>query len=379
MTVSAPGSVTTSRAPWFIGAGLLVSLIVIGLIAGDGESSKSGPPFSPSSTSADGTRALVLLLGELGADLRVGQRLPDTNTRVALLLRDGLDEQSRQQLEAWVSGGGTLILADPDSPLAPATVGFSGMARADRGTCDIPALDDVSELRLPFGIDFRVRGEAQSCFGDGRTAFIVGMARDQGRIVSIGGPGVFTNAVLDEGDNSVLAARLLVPGEGGRVAILDPNAPGSGSTTLGDLIADRVFQAILQVGVAFIVYALWRSRRVGRPVTEPQPVAIAGSQFVRAVGGLQQRSRATDRAATTLRIDTRRILSDRFGVPLNLDTATLAELTATRTGLDRNQVAAALSDSPVLDEASLVALGQQLDTIRYQVLHGRQEVLDGSR
>jgi hypothetical protein len=194
--------------------------------------------------------------------------------------------------------------------------------------------------------------------------------------VSIGGPAVFTNAVLDEGDNSVLAMRLLVPTQGSSIAILDPNAPGSGRTTLGDLIADRVFQAILQVGVAFMIYALWRSRRVGRPVTEPQPVAIAGSQFVRAVGGLQQRSRATDRAATALRTDTRRMLSDRFGVALNMDSATLAALTSTRTGLDPNQVAAALSDTPILDEASLVTLGQQLDTIRQQVLDGRQQVLD---
>jgi hypothetical protein len=78
-----------------------------------------------------------------------------------------------------------------------------------------------------------------------------------------------------------------------------------------------------------------------------------------------------------LRMDTRRALSDRFGVPLNLDTATLAELAAARTGLDRNQVASALGDTPVLDEASLVALGQQLDTIRQHALNGRQEVLDG--
>lgn len=367
-----PTAAKSSRAPLFIGAGLLASLIVIGLIAGDGESAKGGPPLSPTSTSSDGTRALVLLLRELGGDVRVGPRVPDTNTRVALLLHDGLDVQGRQQVEAWVSGGGTLVLTDPDSPMSAGTTGFSGSGRAVRGTCDIPALDDVTELSVPFGIDFRVRGEAQSCFGDGRNAFIVNAALGRGRIVSIGGAEVFTNAVLDEADNSVLAVRLLLlPSDGAPLAILDPNAPGSGGTTLGDLIADRVFQAILQLGVAFIVYALWRSRRVGRPVTEPQPVAIAGSQFVRAVGGLQQRSRATDRAARTLRVDTRRVLSDRFGVPLNMDTATLAELTASRTGLDRNQVAVALSDAPIRDEASLVTLGQQLDTIRQEVLDGR--------
>lgn len=367
----------SSRAPWFIGGGLLVALMLIGIIAGDSGSSNEGPALSPSSTSGDGTRALVLLLRESGGDVRVGQRVPDNETRVALLLRDGLGDEDRDQLRAWVAGGGTLVVADPESPLVPPGGGFAGFVSVPRGSCDIAGLDDVNELFVPLGGAFRVRGEAQSCFGDGQTAFIVSTARGQGRIVSIGGADEFTNAFLDQADNSVLAVRLLLPADGTSVAILDPNAPGSGDTTLWDLISDRVFQAMLQLGVAFIVYALWRSRRVGRPVTEPQPVAIAGSQFVRAVGGLQQRSRSTDRAATMLRTDIRRVLSDRFGVPRNLDTATLAELTAARTGLDRNQVAAALSDAPILDEASLVALGQQLDTIRQHVLNGRQEVRSG--
>jgi len=373
--VNAPTAARATRAPWVIGGVLLASLIVVGVVAGDG-GSEGGPALSPSSTASDGTRALVLLLRESGADVRTGQRVPDANTHFALLLRDGLDEPSRDQLRAWVDGGGTLVVADPESPLAARTAGFGGSGRVDRGTCDVSALEDVNTLEVPFGFEFRVRGETESCFGDGRTAFITSASRGQGVVVSIGGAEVFTNDVLDEADNSVMAVRLL-PVDGTTVAILDPNAPGSGTTTLGDLISDRVFQAMLQLGVAFIVYALWRSRRVGRPVTEPQPVAIAGSQFVRAVGGLQQRSRSTDRAATMLRTATRRLLSDRFGVPLNLDTATLAELTATRTGLDRNQVAAALGDTPILDEASLVALGQQLDAIRQHALNGHQEVLDG--
>jgi hypothetical protein len=313
----------------------------------------------------------VVLLHELGGDVRVGQRVPDADTHVALLLHDGLDDQARKQLVAWVAAGNTLVLADPESPLSPGTAGFAGFGRIDRDSCDIEGLDDVAQLDVPVGSDLRARPPVRSCFGDGSTAFIVRKPRGEGAIVTIGGADVFTNELLDAADNSVLAVRLLLPSEGAAIAVLDPNPPGSGTTTLGDLIADRVFQAILQVGVAFLVYALWRSRRVGRPVTEPQPVAIAGSQFVRAVGGLQQRSRSTDRAATTLRLETRRLLSERFGVPLTMDTASLAELTTARTGLDRNKVAAALSDAPILDEASLVTLGQQLDTIRQEVLDGR--------
>jgi hypothetical protein len=376
--VTATATTTKSRVPLFLGAGLLVALLLIGLIAGDNSSSKSGPPLSPSSTSGNGTRALVILLRESGADVRLDEPLPNAGAHVALLLHDSLDDRARSELETWVEDGGTLVLADPDSLMAPSQSSFAGAGHISRATCDIPALADVSDLDVPFGIAFEVPAGGQSCFGNRAAAFVVSEVRGQGRVVSIGGPDTFTNTELDQADNSVLAVRLLLRSDRTPVVILDPNgsglgstALGSGRTTLGDLIADRVFQAILQLGVAFIVYALWRSRRVGRPVTEPQPVAIAGSQFVRAVGGLHQRSRASERAAAALRFETRRVVSDRFGVPLDLDTATLAELTASRTGLDRTTVAVALSDTPILDEASLVTLAHQLDKIRQEVVDGR--------
>jgi len=61
----------SSRVPVLIGATLLIALIVIGLVAGDSSTSSGGPALSPSSTSSDGTRGLVVLLRELGADVRV--------------------------------------------------------------------------------------------------------------------------------------------------------------------------------------------------------------------------------------------------------------------------------------------------------------------
>jgi hypothetical protein len=360
-----------------VGAALVAALFVVALLAGDSSGSTSGPPLAPQSTSGDGTRGLVLLLREFGADVRVGQRVPDDDTRVALLLHDGLDDQSTAQLERWVSDGGTLVVTDPGSSFAPATRQFEGGGPVPAGTCDIPGLDDVNQLTVHNGVLFTVRGEQPSCFKTGTRAFVVSTTRGQGRVIAIGSADQFTNELLDQVDNSVLAARLLLPAAGSSVAVPDPNPPGSGRTTLGDLIADRVFQSILQLGVAFVLYALWRSRRVGKPVVERQPVAIAGSQFVRAVGGLQQRSHATDRAATMLRIETRRVVSETLHVPSDANGAMLADLVVARTGLDRTTVAYALSDAPVLDEAALVALGRQLDTIRTHVLEGRQEVVNG--
>lgn len=358
------------RAPVVMGAALLAVLVLVALIAGGDGGESSGPALSPSSTDADGTRGLVLLLRESGADLRVGAATPGRDSRVALLLNDGLDDPNHDALEAWVRDGGTLVVTDAASSFAARSFGVvTGDLTSDE--CDLVGLEDVEVLSVTLGVTFRVRSGEQTCFGDSRQAFVVATPIGDGTIVSIGSSELFTNDRLDEADNSVLAARLLLPSEGGSVEILDPNPPGSGATTLGDLITDRVFQAFLQLGVAFTIYALWRARRVGRPVREPQPVAIAGSQFVRAVGGLRQRTRASHAAATLLRADTRRFVGDRLGVPPTADTGTVATLTAARTGLDRDRVASALDDDPVLDDDALVRLAGQLDTIRQEVLDGR--------
>ena len=367
---AAPTRRPSSRTPLVVGGALLLVLMVIALIAGDSNSSNSGPPLSPSSTAPDGTRGLVLLLDELGATVQTGGRTPADDAHVTLLLNDGLNQEDHDRILDWVARGGTLVVTDASSSLSAPQADASAVGTIERGTCTMSELADVNRLDVGFGPTLSAR-RAGSCFGDGSQSFITSSPRGGGHIVSIGDPGLFTNALLDKEDNSVLAARLLVPSPGTVISVLDPNPPGSGRTTLLDLVPDRVFQAILQLGVAFILYALWRSRRVGQPVTEPQPVAIAGSQFVRAVGGLHHRTHSVGRAAETLRLDTRRTVCERFGIPLYTDVDTLARITADRTGLDRTTVTAALGDTPVLDEASLVALGHSLDSIRQEVLDGR--------
>ena len=67
---------------------------------------------------------------------------------------------------------------------------------------------------------------------------------------------------------------------------------GGGERTLVDLVSAGVTRALAQLALAFAVYALWRARRLGRPVAEPQPVAVAGSELVAAVGNLLDRTRS---------------------------------------------------------------------------------------
>src|SRR5205807_1829210 len=139
-----------------------------------------------------------------------------------------------------------------------------------------------------------------------------------------------------------------------------------------DLVPDRVVQSIVQLFVAFVVYVLWRSRRLGRPVIEPQPVAIAGSRLVDAVGRLHQRSGSVERAAADLRGDLRRQLLERYGLPSGAPTEALAEVVASRTTLDRDRVRHAVGDTRIPDEAALVVLATELDSIRQEVLDVRR-------
>src|SRR3546814_8139145 len=99
----------------------------------------------------------------------------------------------------------------------------------------------------------------------------------------------------------MLAAPLLAPEPATTVRFLDPPVPaGGGDESLIDLIPPGVERALLQLGVAFVLYAVWRAIRLGRPVREDQPVRIAGSELVAAVGRLLGRTRRPDRKSTRL-------------------------------------------------------------------------------
>jgi len=371
---------TGSRRGIVVGvAAVVVVLVVAVLLAGD-SGSGGGEPLSPSSTSDDGLRGLVLLLQGFGADVRTAPEVPDGTVHVAFLVRDGLDSGARSRLRAWVQGGGTLVVADTSSPLSASTTSVIASSTVTPGACDIAALGDVERLDLgaPSISNLGELGDrfdatnASSCFGDGNDAFVVRRAEGRGAIVSVGSTSPFVNALLTHADNSVLAVRLLLPNGPEPVAVLSSAIVGGGQETLFDLIAERVAQAFVQAGIAFVLYALWRARRLGRPVIEPQSVQIAGSQLVRAVGALEQRTRAAQRAATVVRADALRSIRHRYGLAPDAPAEVVADVVAAGTGLDHDRVAAALRPPAVYDEASLVELTHELDVIR-------KEVLDDSR
>jgi len=358
--------------------GILTVLAVLAIGASGGD-----VPLDPRSDDRLGTSALVALAGELGADVAVDDRLPDpgeAGPEVIVLLADLLSDEQRVVLDDWIDDGGRLVVTDPASGYAPATLAqFDAVddlapERSMIGRCDIDALDGIdvagAEPRNG-GALYEPPDASQTCIDDGfGGAYIVATGQGQGTVVALGGSGMLVNAALAEGENAAIVAALVAPRAGTDLLILEPGAlaGGGGQRTLADLLPAGVGRAIVQLALAFVLYALWRARRLGRPVPEPQPVAVAGSELVAAVGNLLDRTRSPAHAGEVLRHDLRRFLADRLGVPADSTPEVLVALALDRTGVDEPSLRWALGPVPVTDDAGLVALAHTIDRIRTEVI-----------
>jgi hypothetical protein len=360
-----------------------VTVVLLALVAGRRD--VEGPPLDPRSTRPLGTRGLVVLLEESGAAVSVSGELPGPDIGAALVLRDSLDEQRRAELAAWVRLGGLLVVADPLSDLVP-PVESSTENPFDLGAatghlpreCDLAMLREVRRLEPSGGVGFDLPREAglavpgaTGCFPVGDGWFLVARPFGQGTVVAIGGAGAFVNAVIDDADNGALAVSLLAPQPDAHVRFLEPIGAGGGRATLTELIPGRVKNAVWQLAIGFGLYALWRGRRLGRPVEEPQPVAIPGSELVVAVGHLLQQAKRRDQAAAMLRLDLARSLSSRLGLPPDASPEAVAAAIATHTRFDADYIAALLHATPPDNDEQMLAVARSLESVRQEVLHAR--------
>jgi hypothetical protein len=375
---SGAGAGVRRALPW-VAVALGLALVVA--VAGRGP--EEGNPLDPASPGPLGTKGLVEVLRGLGGRVSVSADRPGAGTETALLLSDDLTPERRQGVLDWVGQGGTLVVADPSSgvtevePVGSTRIGLLD-AEIER-RCAVAALGDVGRVSAPGGVVFKApegpgspgTGAARACFPRNDGAWLLVQPLGAGTVVRLGGASVLVNQELGKADNAVLLASLLVPAEGTAVQVLQPPLPGEGTAGLGDLIAPRVRLALWQLVVAFVLLALWRARRLGRPVAEPQPVQLPGAELVVAVGNLLQRAKGRGQAAGLLTDDLRRTLAERLGLPPSAPADQVADAVAARTGIPRERALRALTQATPRDEAELVALSQAVDTVRREVTRVR--------
>lgn len=361
---------------------LIVGLLVVAI------ATRSAPdgslPLDPASTEAGGTRALTLILDEVGAEVEVLSAAPTQDFDTLLVLVDNLDGATADAVRRHARNGGVLVVADGGGALTPELrmgraggIGIGDLVLERR--CDIPALRNADEVDVGLPPMFRLPHDATGCYRDGRLAWLVVQEEGAGTVVATGSPDWLTNRGIPAADNAQLAVALLAPRPGTRVGILRPDlapadgtgGPGGGTggtETLADLIPQSVKLAIAQLGVGFALMVLWRARRLGAPVREPQLVRLPGSELVVAVGHLLHRTGSRRRAAELLRGDLLGVLSRRFGSSTGSDPTRLAQAVAAHTGGQHSDVLDVLDGPELVSDEELVHLARRTESLRSAVL-----------
>lgn len=376
---------------------LLVVSVAIGMFLIGRERPDPGP-LDPRSNNGDGTRALVLLLEEQGASVEIVRRAPahDGTTRL-LVLDDSLDDDVRAGVLDFVDRGGVVVVADPTSELHGGAGTEEGGAQRVTGTdpdlggrsavaesnirnreCSIGALEDLRGVFVRDGVMFPVETGQQHCIGDGGHSFAIRRDVGAGSIVGLGDNLLFSNALLRYADNGPLAVALLAPQRGAAVAILlgDSVAKaaddlGSGEESLGDLVRPGVWMGLAQLLLAFMVLALARGIRPGRPVDEPLPSPLEGSEATRARATLMKRAAHHGRAGWLLRSDLHRELCERYHLPRTASNDDVDRAAAGRDGTAAGEVAAILAtESP--DARSLLDLSNRVARLRADQARGAE-------
>ena len=374
------------RARTLAWVGVLLGLAVLLLVVR--RSSGEGRPLDPAGTGPLGAKALVLLLAEGGADVRVSARPPSPDRRTAIVLQDTFDPARAEAIMAWVRAGGTLVVTDPTSSLTQAKPFLSPVpaatgARDLRNGCPaVPALAAITTIRTGGSLVYDPAGHAPGavgCFSTDEGDWLVATPVDRGTVVALGGAGPLVNARLDQADAAGLAMALLAatPGVGTQVVSdLAPDAgeigldrPAEGDDGLFSGLPARARVAGIQLLVVFLGAALWRGRRLGRPVVEDPPVEIPGSELVVAVGNLYQKGKHRRRAAQVLAARARRAATDRLGLPRGSDPRTIVEVASARTGVPADQVAAAVAPPDPPDDEALVALARSTEALAVALGH----------
>lgn len=347
---------------------LVGALLFVALVLGR---NGDGPPLDPASTGPLGTHALFTMLEEFGAGYDLG--LPGDDAEVAFLLAGELDDVQVDAIDAWVERGGRLVVSSPGTAFSGDLVTLVSAQQLGQDGCALEGFEDVERLEAPSFGTFEVGSGRASCFGADGFSYLVRDEVGAGEIIALGGAAPFTNELLGEADNAVLAVRLLGPtvgNDGGAdpsdiAVIYDPSATVvAGGESLFSLIPNRVRWLGWQLLAAFGVFVFWKARRFGRVVEEPQPVELPGSLLVLSSGELRRRSGGYDVAIASIRRDAEMRLRANHRVPSEIPTERFITDLVRRHGLSEDALRRALLDPIAGDVAGLVSLTAAVDQLQ---------------
>ncbi len=367
------------RAPALLVALILIGGAVIALI-------QAGPPVAgpldPNDTGPQGTHALAALLTLRGQTVSRATTVAAVTDHVrgggATLVVTNPGLLSHQQLVALARVRADLVLLAPGQPalaaLAPG-VSVAGQAPvfSTRPRCRLPGAVLAGTAHLGGQELSTAVSGAWRCYPTRTPAGFSSLIRytAAGRVITVLGSGTaFTNQYLASDGNAALGLNLLSGTS--RIVWLTPvPAPvpvPTGPRSLTSLVPRPAYLVVAELGVALLLTVAWRMRRFGPLVTEPLPVAVRASETVEGHARLYRARRARDRAAAALRAATLARITTRAGLPRAASPEAVCQELAARTGRDPDEVFRILFGPVPRDDAALVALATELDSLEGQVL-----------
>ncbi|WP_414935560.1 DUF4350 domain-containing protein [Amycolatopsis sp. cmx-11-51] len=246
-------------------------------------------------------------------------------------------------------------------------VRVNGQLEVETRQPDCPAADPVAAGSATLGGQkyAATQPRAQECYG-GSYLEVPG---PQGTVTVLGSPEPLSNEWLADEGNAALTTRLLGKHERLVWYLPTPADPSleNEKKPLSELIPSGWSYAALQAGVAVVLLALWRSRRLGPVVTEPIPVVVRAAEATEGRARLYRKAKAAAHAGETLREAARARLRSLLGLPRDAEPAALVESVAARSGRAPAEIGALLYGDPPADDTALVRLADGLDVVEREV------------
>ncbi|MFE3471824.1 DUF4350 domain-containing protein [Streptomyces bacillaris] len=408
-TATAPSPTSTAPTPhqvWKHARGLLIALLILMIAGITFAAVRSGTNYGhldPRSPDPKGSRAAAELLKDRGVSVTVATTLDEATTAVGpdtTLLVTGPNlltpsQQHRLHEATTASTGRTLLIAPGPAAVSRLAPGVRAEPHhpvsAITPSCALPAARSAGTADMG-GIRYTAPGStATACYpSDGTPSLLVRKERGDGDTVLLGSPDFLHNERLDQQGNASLALQLL----GSRAhlvwylpSLTDPSATSddgspdgtddgrTGEETSGDesdfldLIPSGWLWGALQLALAAVLVAIWRSRRLGPLVTERLPVAIRASESAEGRAGLYRKANARDRAAASLRAAARTRIARLTGVTAREahTSHVLLPAVAARTTTTDGELSILLFGPAPADDAALVLLADHLDALEREV------------
>lgn len=327
--------------------------------------------LDPANPDGNGAQALARVLDREGVAVDVvrsahalDRAAADASTTIVVTSAGNLGRSTTARLLAD-QGRATLVVVAPGPELLPqlgvtsypVTVTPSGPVPA---AC--PPYDGLS-LRVSASEAFATAG----CF---RSPGGVLLARPRPSLTLLGAPSALSNDQILDGDNAAVALRLL--GQRQRLVWYVPDLAdlaGADSVSASSLLPDWLGPALWLLTATGVALVVWRGRRLGPLAREPLPVEVKAVETTRNLGRLYRTAGDRAHAGEALRSAARARLSDRLGLPRQIDPGRLAAVVAQRTGRAVPDVEALLGpDAPApTHDRDLADLAVQLTELDREV------------